>query len=220
MAKKYCVIDDIKEMAPIIYQDLGFDEESTYDKFIDRLISRASRRIDRYCNRPDDFFYGGSTVTEYHDGQATRSTYLHQETEMSDVYNLKRRTYFVDHTPIISVTSVHENEAAIGATDSWSAITKYRYDSNTGRFVFAEQSAPDEGIKNVRIIYVAGYSIVPDEIKWACEELVANSIKALVQQGLNAKIRFARPTPIAFSTPEVFTDAIREKLDSYKKRRM
>jgi len=220
MAKLYCSVDDVKELTPIIYQDLGFDSEDNYNKFLNRTILKASRRIDRFCNRPNDFFNGGATITEYFDGKPSRSSFMYPDTERTEIYLLDRRTYWLTHTPVLSVTSVQKNTASIGETDNWVDITKYRLNTETGRLVIASTVAPPEGVQNVKVVYVAGYTSVPDEVRMACEELVSNYVKTLVQQGLEAKIRFTRPVPITFSQPLVFTDGIKELLEPYKKRRM
>jgi hypothetical protein len=215
----YCYVDDVKNYGVPTYEELGFDNESDSDKFIQRLVSRASRVIDRYCNRLNDFFNGGSTVTDYFDVKEEDSTFHYPETERTGIYDVYRRTFRLSQSPIISVTTVHKNTANLGDTAVWELITAYYMDSDTGRIVIKDAVAPISGIGNMRVIYKAGYATEPDEIKWACEELVVGALNAIWQRSLNSKIRFTRPTPIGLSTPDVFTDAIKEKLAPYKKRR-
>jgi hypothetical protein len=221
MSKKYCNISQIKDWAiEMAYQDLGFDEESKYDIFVESLIDRASRFIDRQCNVPDDFFSGGCTVTEYQDGQAESSTLDYPDTERSIRFGLTQRTYRFGYVPVISVTTIHKNIAGIGEADSWTQITKYRANNSTGRLIISSAQSPLEGTDNLRLIYKAGYSTLPEDIRFACEELVGNMLRAMVQHKMAAKVRFVQPKLVSFSSPEVFTDSVKEKLAIYRQRRM
>ena len=79
---------------------------------------------------------------------------------------------------------------------------------------------PDEGVLNMRFIYVAGYASVPDEIRWACEDLVGNALKKMQQDALNGHVRFRNPAPIAFGNETVFTSDIKQLLEPYRKTRV
>jgi hypothetical protein len=219
--KKYCQADIAKEMAVgIVYQDLGYDDEDKFDSFISSIIDRASRFIDRATNRPDDFFNGGVAITEYKDGKEDQSRVLYSDSERAAIQDEARRTYFLMHQPVLTVTSISKNIAQLGSADSWSTITKYRLNLTSGRLVIASGSAPSQGIDNLKIVYTAGFAAVPTDIKFACEELTANQLKALIQQGMAAKVRFAQPTLINFSNPKIFTDGIKEQLSPYISRRI
>jgi hypothetical protein len=221
MAKKYCTPDQVKDMSVgIVFQDLGLDAADKFDSFITSLIDRASRYIDTLTNRPEDFFYGGSTVTEKIDGKADSSGYSYSDTERAIGIEVQRRTYYLMHQPIISVTSIHKNTASIGATDVWSEITKYRLNTSAGRVIISNTQAPVEGIDNVRFIYIAGYAAVPSNIRFACEELVCNQLKMLVQQGMASKVRFVQPTLVEWSNQNVLTQSVKEKLAPYTMRRL
>lgn len=204
----------------VIYQDLGFDEQSKYDRFIDSLIDRASRFIDRQTQRPDNFFNGGATITEYHDGNQALSSLTYDSTTRASRLDKTRRTYFLEHGPIISITTVHSNSASLGDTAAWVVITKYALDNNTGRIVIASSQAPSEGTGNLRVIYKCGYSTTPTDIQYAAEELVVNQLKYLVQQSMASKVRFAQPSIVEFSNPKIFDGGVTEKITPYKKRRM
>ena len=221
MAKKYCTPDQVKDMSVgIVFQDLGLDAADKFDSFIVSLIERASRYIDTLTNRPEDFFNGGATVTEKLDGKTDSSGYAYPDTERSVGIEAQRRTYYLMHQPIISVTSIHRNTASIGNADVWSEITKYRINTSTGRVIISAGQAPVEGIDNVRFIYVAGYAAIPSNVRFACEELVCNQLKALVQQGMASKVRFVQPTLVEWSNPNVLTQSIKEKLAPYTMRRI
>ena len=219
---KYCTIGNVKEtLSDITYENLGFDEESEFDRFISRLIDRASRMIDRWCRRPSDYFNGGASITECHNGKACPSEGVYPHTDRSDKAEITRRTYRLGQFPVLSVTSVHNNASGIGETPSWgSAITAYTLDNETGEIVFGWNVNISVSVKNLRFIYEAGYDNVPDEIEWACEEMVVNAIKKMMQDGVNMRIKFGRPMPIGLKTADVFTDSVKELLDPYRKVRL
>ena len=219
--KKYCQSEQAKEMSVgIVYQDLGYDDEDKFDSFVSSIIDRASRFIDRITNRPDDFFSGGVAITEYKDGKEDMSRVLSSDSERAAIQDEARRTYFLMHQPVLTVSSISKNVAQLGSTDSWTAITKYRLNLTSGRLVIASGSAPSQGIDNLKIVYTAGFTTVPTDIRFVCEELVANQLKALVQQGMAVKVRFAQPTLVNFSNPKVLTESIKERLAPYTSRRI
>lgn len=222
----YTTVADAKVFARLMsYKDLGFETEDDYTDHINDLIEMCSRRIDRFCHRPDNFFSGGTlgvTVTEYQDGIAERYSHLPALGEREDAYDAYRATFWLRHTPIILVTSIHENEADIGEADSYTAITKYRFNSETGEVRIATGEVPAEGTKNVRFIYTAGYKTgeTPVEVEQATATLAGNYIQARAQEYTTQSIHWGRPTPFAIQRPEIFTADIKDMLESYKKKRM
>lgn len=215
---KYTTIANVKEtLSDITYENLGYENESEFDRFISRLIDRASRLIDNYCQRPSNFFNGGSSVTQIESGKSYASAGTYPETERSYEAEIKRRTYRLNQTPIINDTDVSYNTAQIGASDNWQATTAYRLDKETGELVFAWSVNISHGIKNVRFVYTAGFVVTPNEVAWACEEIVVNAIKKMMQDGVNARIKFARPMHISLRSVDVFTDGVKEMLEAYRK---
>ena len=118
---------------------------------------------------------------------------------------------------MISVTSISDNSASVGETAVWAAITNYHIDLETGKVTFGWNASFSVSTKNLRFIYRTGYTDVPDEIKWASEDLAINAVKKAVADNLNVRVKFGRPSPIAMSGKDVFTDEIREMLLPYKK---
>lgn len=213
--EQYCTVAKAKEAAGYAYTELGFADDNAYETFISECIDRASRFIDRYCQRNSDYFNGGATITEYHDGKSA-SAALYTGTDRANKSAI--REYQLRQTPVISITSVSVNSATIGSSDSYTATTSYRSDLSNGRIVFAQGSEPAEGQLNVRFIYVAGYSSVPDEIRWACEDLVANAIKKNYEDQVNSRVRFTKPAAVSsFNNSSIFTAEIKEMLKPYKK---
>jgi len=217
----YCVLANAIEESGVSYNQLGLDSQNDFESLVTRTMLQASRLIDRFCDVPDDFFNGGATVTEYKDGKEDEGKDNYILTRKSSDYEKWRREYVLDYAPVISVTSVSENTASIGDSDSWSAITAYRLNSNTGKLIFSQASAPDEGTDNIRFIYVAGYSTVPDTIEMACEEIVANALKRAVKNLLNASYRFgSKASPIEVQVTVDLSDAEKKMLAPYKRMKM
>lgn len=217
----YAVLANAIEHSGVSYNQLGLDSQSDYEDLATRLILKASRLIDRYCDVPDAFFYGGSTITEYKDGKAYGGVDAYQHTRRSQEYDDWRRTYVLDYTPVVSVTSVSENTVSVGSTPSWSAITAYTLNSTSGRIVFAQAIEPDEGVDNIRVIYVAGYASLPSAIEMACEELVGNTLKAMVKNLLNAQYRFGgKAQPIEVQPAIDLTASVKQMLLPYKRLKM
>lgn len=223
-ATQYCLVASITDMPDVpTYQELGFADQSTYEDYISRMITACSRFIDRRTRRPTGYYNGGATVTECMDGKSTGSS-AYTNTKRSAMFAAKSRTYRLDQSPVISVTSVSQNSAQVGATPVWEAITAYSIDNDTGEVCFSPSVSinPKSAFysKNLRFIYTAGYSTVPDEIAAACEELVANGLKKVMMDQLNSRVRFSRPAPISFSDKSVFTDDVKELLEPYVKVRL
>jgi hypothetical protein len=221
---KYCQVESVKDQTVgIAYQDFGFDEESKYEVFIASLIDRASRFVDRTCNRPDDFFNGGASITELQDGKPyLKSSIGYGDTDRALDWEAYRRTYYLQHAPVLSTPApvVSKNTAGIGETDAWTTLTKFRLNTTTGKLVFSTGEAPVEGTDNVKFVYTAGYTTLLVDIQYACEELVVNQLKLFLQQGMAARVRLAQPTLINFSSSKIMTPSVEERLAPYKKRRM
>ena len=207
MPVNYCGVAKARRYARMIsYEDLGFTSDDAYSDHVEERIEAASREIDRYCKRPDDFFNGGATLTEYHDGKPVESGYE------------AKRIFWLKQYPVITVTSVHVNKAGIGETDDWQEITKYRHSSSTGKVVMA--SAPASGHENVRFTYTAGYASVPADVGEVCASLVANELHMKAQHYSTQLVKWERPATFEFTAPEVFTKDMKRKLAPYVKRRI
>ena len=216
----YCAVSDAGR--DFTYDELGFEDDTAYQNYVTNAVARASRYIDRWCQRPTGYFNGGATITEYKDANKVQSIAVYPNTDRAYSNEIQRREYRLDHQPVISITSIHKNTASVGASDTWVEITSpnYKYDSQTGRVILASTVLPDEGVLNMRFIYVAGYASVPDEIRWACEDLVGNALKKMQQDALNGHVRFRNPAPIAFGNETVFTSDIKQLLEPYRKTRV
>lgn len=221
---KYCGVKMAMRFARILnIGDLGFTTDKEYEDHVEELVEAASRFIDDYCRRPYHFFNGGATVAdEKHSGIEIRD---------SDYPNLpyvgvkrgeeKRRTFYLAHYPVITMSDVYTNDATIGDADDWTVVaaTSYRVDGKTGILKFAFGSIPREGFDNVRFRYTAGYATTPKVVELTCAELVGNRLKAGVEDRSAQYTRMTKPQPISFESPNVFTKELQERLSRYIKRR-
>lgn len=214
----YATNTNIIENSGVTYLELGLATEGDFQDLVDRLILRASRLIDRYCNLPDSFLYGGSVVTQITDGneEDSESTYDGSERQSQKTYD--NRVYVLDYTPIVGMTGVYENTASIGETEVWVELLSYTYNAKSGRLVFSANDFPAEGVDNVKFVYTAGYETLPSEIEMACEELVQNAIMRMNKNQLNAKVRFGAAQPINTQPTIQLTPDIKQMLDPYKRR--
>jgi len=220
---KYCGIEQVKRYARMIsFEDLGFATMDEYEDHIEELVESASRTIDRYCRRPNDFFNGGSSLVEYHDGKPVDMPNYYELGWRSAKILEFRRTFWLDHAPVLDLTRVEENKASIGEAENWLTIlpSDYKVDKKTGRVIFAIRSIPAQGYQNVRFTYTAGYATLPSEISSVCAQLVANELKAEAQHYTTQLTRWRRPEPLDFMIPEIFTPYLKQKLSAYVKRRI
>lgn len=220
---KYAEPERVLEYARLVDKgDLGYTDEDAFTKHIVNMLDAASREIDRYCKRPNNFFNGGATITEYHDGHPRID--VDNQTPQWKITELrkKRQVFWFNQYPIVSITSIHENKSDIGSADDYDEITStyYRYDANTGKLTFALASAPNEGTQNLRLIYVAGYSGVPDDVEEVCAQLVGNRLLAEAQHFNTQLTKWRNPDQMDFDQPMILTKDMKRRLDHYRKRRI
>lgn len=122
---------------------------TTFDAVIGTLLSRASDWIEAYCDRT----FASTAYTEDYDGDG------------SD-------TLIVRNPPIVSVTSLHDDQARdftsatlIDADDYYVDTAKGMVKLISGRFSF--------GRGNVRAAYTGGFATVPKAVALAAVELTA-----------------------------------------------
>lgn len=219
----YTNVKGVLEYARLVSkEDLGYTDEDEWRRHITTMIKSASRDIDRYCRRNNDFFSGGATITEYHDGHPLPESDYPSLTWMEDESLDDRRIFWFKEFPIISVTSIHVNLADVGTADNYSEITSgyYRFNTQTGKIIIAKSKTPNVGHQNVRLIYVAGYSTVPDEVAEVCAQLVANRLLGEAQQYGSQLTKWGSPTAPDYQVPTFLTKDMKRRLDPYKKRRV
>lgn len=120
-----------------------------HDTRLTALVEAASEAIESFCRRQ----FTQTQHTEYHDGMGSGVLLL-------------------DHHPAQSVTSVKVD--ANRAFASAEAIDSDDYvvygDEGMIQLVAGTFAA---GVRNVQVVYTAGYSAIPDDVAQACVQLVA-----------------------------------------------
>lgn len=155
---------------------LGISDTSE-DVKLTAMVSQADAAIKQYCGRQLE----SASRTEYYDGDGTAALLLRQR-------------------PVTSVTSVHVDEGgyagqgtdAFPSTTAWTAGTDFfvrftdESERNTGELVaikgpgtFTADGDPrtwgswPNGTGNIKVIYLGGYTAVPDDLLLAANLIVS-----------------------------------------------
>lgn len=115
------------------------------------VINRMSVMFENYCNRK----FVSQTFTEYYNGTGDRYLYL-------------------DNYPVTEITSVHEDPDWDWGSDELIESTEYRIIDDMG---IVYQSIFPKGHQNIKVIYTAGYTTVPEDLKQVCIEEVIRAFK-------------------------------------------
>lgn len=120
------------------------------DDFIDELISRVEALVETdKCER----HLGSSVFTQYYDGDGTNKLLL-------------------DEYPIISVTSVHDDDDRVYGADTLidaDDIVSYEEDG----VLLYDNGTFSVGNKNIKVVYQAGIDPIPNDLKHALIQYVA-----------------------------------------------
>lgn len=179
------------------------------DAKINVIIPAISQAVKTYC---------GTTIIDY---------YTTTKTEYFDIYDAYTNAILVDESPLVSVTSVKERA---GQADSYITLItgnsdgsgKYEYTIDIDRDTIYRTTATGDaffpkGRKAVEVVYNAGYSATPEDLKLACFDLVKYYLKderktSLVVSG--AQIQNQVSTSLRENIG--FPDHIKRILDFYK----
>jgi len=163
---------------------------SDHDALLEALIDRVSEAVETYCGRR----FKQETVTEYHDGRG-RSRLA-----------LRRR-------PVASVTSLHDDLDRAYTDEEIVDPDDYTFYPDEG-IVELDAGVFQDGLRNVKVVYVAGYATVPADLAHAAIVWVA-AIFHRAQQGGDG---FAQERVEAYSArfeTEPMPAAVRGILDAY-----
>jgi len=167
----YTSVDDVKALAKIGYDELGYGSDAEYEAFINDLITYAESIVDNHCNVPSGFFNaGGLSFTD----------------QLYDFrYNLQLRYY-----PVLSVSAVKINKAGYTQTPDWETLdsTDYIVDKNAGIIHFVSDT-PAIVEQSVKVSYTAGYSSTPSTIAYVTAQLCSNIIHIILQKKIAPVIR-------------------------------
>jgi len=196
MTGNYISSYDVKMLAQISYEDLGFNTDGDYETWLDEdLIPRVEGIIEKYCDVPSGFFVAGGVAVS------------------NELRDYREDGISLKYSPIVIITKVEINTAGCGSTETWSATTKYveNLDLGTIRIVSVSPGCDDQG---VRVTYTAGFVALPSAVEYACIQLAANVLHATLQRKISPTVRVGDFT-IKLVVPSCFTKEIKELLKPF-----
>ena len=145
------------------YKDYMKMEHNKDDSKIDILVASISQLVKTYC---------GNAIIDY---------YSSAKTETFDIDDTYTSEIFVTESPLNSVTSVQERDSIADSYTTLTANTDYYVDTEHDRIfrIDGEKSIDyfPKGFASVKVIYTAGYSAVPNDLKLAVFDLITYYMK-------------------------------------------
>ena len=140
----------------------GIDHYKDDDK-IDSLISPISQLVKTYC---------GTSFVDYFS-----SAY----TETFDIMDASTQELFLTESPLVAVTSVKERDGITTAYTTLTNNTDYYVDAEHDRIyrIDGDKSVKSwtTGFSSVEVIYTAGYSSTPQDLRLAIYDLITYYLK-------------------------------------------
>jgi len=183
-----CTLNNVKDRLGIT----GTKEE--VDSVLESLIDEVSKLFETYCDR----IFDSAEYTEYYNGEG-------------------RSWLYPKHYPITSVSGIWDDSDWDWETTDLIDSTYYRIDNDSRAVVLRDYTLCDF-TQNIKIIYTAGYSTIPLDLRLACVvetcRLYNRRMKGHVSDetlpdGQNLTYDLA-----------LFTPAVAEILNKYKNKRV
>ena len=191
------------------YKDFAGLTGVTMDARINVIVDSVSQLVKNYCGTSfiDDY---SSAKTEYFDIKDNRTTRV-----------------MLDEGPINTVTSVSERDSQADAyvtliTENSDSSGKYEYivDSMTDSIIRTDENVDKsfpKGRKAVKVVYTAGYSACPEDLKLAIFDLVKYYLKDERKERMQiAGAMIENPVSTSIKNNAGFPDHIKRVLDMYK----
>jgi hypothetical protein len=121
---------------------------TTDDTFLQNVITRISDDIEKECGRT----FHASDLTEYYNGDGTD-------------------TLVLKNFPINSIASIHDDTDRVYGSDSLISASDYIFYSDEG-MIQLDGLTFMKGLRNVKVVYNAGYSTIPTDLEKACIQRV------------------------------------------------
>ena len=191
------------------YKDFSGLKGVQEDARINTLIPQVTQVIKTYC---------GTSFVDY---------YSTDKTEYFDIHDNLTTRVMLDESPLVSVSQVQERDSQSDAyvtliTENSDSSDKYEYVIDTTTDSIIRTSATGEkafkkGIKAIKVVYRAGYSATPADLKLAVFDL----IKYYMKDERKARMQIAGAMVENQSTSGItgnigFPDHIKRILDFYK----
>ncbi len=191
------------------YKDFAGLTGVTMDARINVIVDSVSQLVKNYCGTSfiDDY---SSAKTEYFDIKDNRTTRV-----------------MLDEGPINTVTSVSERDSQADAyvtliTENSDSSGKYEYivDTMTDSIIRTDENVDKsfpKGRKAVKVVYTAGYSACPEDLKLAIFDLVKYYLKDERKERMQiAGAMIENPVSTSIKNNAGFPDHIKRVLDMYK----
>lgn len=176
-------------------------EETSEDYRLNLAIAGASVAIESYCGR----LFRARELTEYYDGKGFDTLFLNQY-------------------PVISITGIWDDLDRLFEDSSKMDADSYYLDAENGMVkIIAPQSAVfgtgvfTPGIANVKVVYNAGYSVIPDDLQLAAGILATHYYFLFKDKKLGVLSRSVEAKSIQFNIGR-FPPEIMETLEKYRKK--
>ena len=138
-------------------------EHNKDDAKLDILVESISQLVKTYC---------GNGIVDFYSSAKTETF------DMDDTYTSE---IFVTESPLNSVTSVQERDSIADSYTTLTANTDYYVDTEHDRIfrIDGEKSIEyyKKGFASVKVVYNAGFSAVPTDLKLAVFDLVTYYLK-------------------------------------------
>jgi hypothetical protein len=191
------------------YKDFSGLTGVTMDARINVIIDSISKLVKNYC--------GTSIIDDYSSAK----------TEYFDILDARTTRVMLDEGPIRTVTSVSERESQADSyitliTENSDSSGKYEYivDSMTDSIIRTNEDvdkAFPKGRKTVKVVYTAGYSSCPEDLKLAIFDLVKYYLKDERKERMQiAGAMIENPVSTSIANNTGFPDHIKRVLDMYK----
>ena len=191
------------------YKDFAGLTGVTMDARINVIFDSVSELVKNYC--------GTSIIDDYSSNK----------TEYFDIHDNETTRVMLDEGPINAVSSVSERESQADAyvtliTENSDSSGKYEYivDTMTDSIIRTNENidkAFPKGRKAVKVVYTAGYSSCPEDLKLAIFDLVKYYLKDERKERMQiAGAMIENPTSTSIRNNAGFPDHIKRVLDMYK----
>ena len=191
------------------YKDFAGLTGVTMDSRINVIVDSVSKLVKTYC--------GTSIIDDYSSAK----------TEYFDIKDSSTTRVMLDEGPINAVTSVSERESQADSyvtliTENSDSSGKYEYivDSITDSIIRTNEEVDKsfpKGRKAVKVVYTAGYSSTPDDLKLALFDLVKYYLKDERKERMQiAGAMIENPVSTSIANNSDFPDHIKRILDMYK----
>ena len=191
------------------YKDFAGITGVNQDAKINVIIPAISQAVKTYC---------GTSFVDF---------YSSDKTEFFDITDNGTTAVMTDESPLVSVSQVQERESQADSyvtliTENSDNSGKYEYIVDTEldtirRTTESTDKAFPRGRKAVKVVYRAGYSSAPEDLKLACFDLIKYYLKDERKDRLSiAGAQIQNPVSTSLKDNIDFPDHIKRILDFHK----